>query len=397
MARVKLVEADTKNIKVGTGLSWTLYDAESGGSAVFKQGDEVTYAMLGRIVAMVRKGIYREFADVADAPTAHAAAPAPKGEVEIAPPVRRPRNLKIGFFETVTHLHTELASVFEDVEQGVSNKITYRVYELAQQVQDISWVNPDAALGVVHMDQRGKYTVRHPLHSAILCELASRTLTMDEDDRLSMICAVLTANAGMRRLQEQLCAQKEPLSDEQRAQVHAHPERSIELLRAVGVKDEKWLATILQHHEEHDGKGYPRGLDEKQLSRESMLVSMTDRYHAMISARDYRQAMSPIESLRSLYLSLKDSKKALLAQAFIKMLGLYPPGMCVRLFNGDVGIVVRRGAKGGAPRVMSFISPRGGPYEKPVLRDTQHAEFKIKELASIELIERSLSAEQLWG
>ncbi len=397
MARVKLVEADTKNIKVGTGLPWTLHDAESGGSAVFKQGDEVTYAMLGRIVAMVRKGIYRDFAEGADAPAAPAAAPAPKGEVEIAPPVRRQRNLKIGFFETITHLHAELAGVFEDIEQGLSNKISHRVYELAQQVQDICWVNPDAALGVVHMDKRGKYTVRHPLHSAILCELASRTLTMDEDDRLSMICAVITSNIGMRQLQEQLCAQKEPLSDEQRAAVRAHPERGVELLRAVGVKDAKWLETILQHHEEHDGKGYPRGLDESGLSRESMLVSMTDRYHAMISARYYRQAMSPIESLRSLYLSLKDSKKALLAQAFIKMLGLYPPGMCVRLFNGDVGIVLRRGAKGAAPRVMCFVSPRGGPYEKPVVRDSQHTEFKIKEVVSLELIEQPLSAELLWG
>ncbi|MEW5756404.1 MAG: HD domain-containing phosphohydrolase [Pseudomonadota bacterium] len=396
MARIKLVEADTKNIKVGSGLPWMLYDAENGGTALFKQGEEVTYAMLGRIVALVRKGVYRDFVDApatADAQTT----PAHKGEVEVAPPVRRPRNLKIGFFETVTHLHTELASVFEDIERGIRNKISHRVYELAQQVQDICWVNPDAALGVVHMDKRGNYTVRHPLHSAILCELASRTFTMDEDDRLSMVCAVLTSNIGMRQLQEQLHAQKEPLSDEQRAAVRSHPERSIELLRAVGVKDEKWLETILQHHEEHDGNGYPRGLDETQLSRESMLVSMTDRYHAMISARDYRQAMSPIESLRSLYLSLKDSKKALLAQAFIKMLGLHPPGMCVRLFNGDVGIVVRRGVKGGAPRVMSFISPRGGPYEKPVIRDTQHAEFKIKELGSIDLIERPVSAEQLWG
>jgi diguanylate cyclase (GGDEF)-like protein len=57
---------------------------------------------------------------------------------------------------------------------------------------------------------------------------------------------------------------------------------------------------ILTHHEWWDGKGYPRGLKECEVSIISRIVSIVDAYDAMTSDRPYRKALSKKTAIKEL-------------------------------------------------------------------------------------------------
>lgn len=50
----------------------------------------------------------------------------------------------------------------------------------------------------------------------------------------------------------------------------------------------------------------------------------------------------------------------------------------MRLANGEVAVVARRGAKANAPQVFSIVGRQGMPLGEPTLRDTQDPAFEIK-------------------
>jgi len=57
---------------------------------------------------------------------------------------------------------------------------------------------------------------------------------------------------------------------------------------------------ILYHHEQVDGKGYPKGLRQHQIPLESRIVSVADMFDALTSERPYKSAWSNEEAYAEL-------------------------------------------------------------------------------------------------
>ncbi len=64
-------------------------------------------------------------------------------------------------------------------------------------------------------------------------------------------------------------------------------------------------------------------------------------------------------------------------QALIRTLGLYPPGVWVKLQCGEVAMVVRRSAAAKAPVVVSLVSRTGMPVAVPALRNTTLPDYAV--------------------
>lgn len=57
---------------------------------------------------------------------------------------------------------------------------------------------------------------------------------------------------------------------------------------------------VEQHHERHDGKGYPFGLKGDEIALESAIVSVVDAFDAMTTDRVYKKALSIQEAVKEL-------------------------------------------------------------------------------------------------
>jgi hypothetical protein len=126
------------------------------------------------------------------------------------------------------------------------------------------------------------------------------------------------------------------------------------------------------HHDAGPGPLGSRG-DGERLAR---LLRRIDLFGARLAPRRSRNAMSGAAAARAVFLDeLGQPDEA--GAALIKTVGLYPPGSIVRLANGEVGIVFKRGFSANEPLVAALIGKSGSPLSNPVPRDTRLASQAI--------------------
>lgn len=257
-----------------------------------------------------------------------------------------------------------------------------RIPALAREVEALCRATPDVVLCSLLLDESSGYAEIHPLMVAMVCTLLAPRAGLDADTRQAVVAAALTCNLGMLALHEQAAARPGALSATEQRLAREHPLRSVALLRAAGVEDPLWLDVVAQHHERPDGSGYPFGLRGARLSRAARLVALADLYAAMVLPREYRDGIRAQEALREIFLQRGGAIDAALAGEFINVLGVFPPGVFVRLDNGEIGVVIARGhPRASDPVVSSFRSPHGHDYPRPLRRDTATlAPFQIAEV-----------------
>ena len=277
-------------------------------------------------------------------------------------------------FDLVRGVRSDLATLL--LEPTARPQFQHAVLAIASEVQKICESDGDTAVASIILDHTARYPIRHSVNTAILTELILRHLEQDAARRLSAMAAALTMNIAMIRLQEILYHQAQPLNPEQKAAIVAHPAAGVEQLRARGVTDDLWRQAVAQHHEQLDGKGYPHGLVYAQLALEGQVITVTERYCSMVSARGYRHAMLPSTALKKLFMQ-SETLNPSLVELLIKEIGIYPPGSYVRLSHGELAIVRQRTTKAHQPMVRLLVDAHGERFKKIYTRDTSEPNFQI--------------------
>lgn len=231
--------------------------------------------------------------------------------------------------------------------------------------------HPDAVLTLLIFDssqEQQNYSSRHALLSLVLSDLCARQLGWNAEWRGALTRAALSMNLSLTAQQDRMAAQADRPSPVQRQELVGHGDRSAELLRAQGVSDELWLGAVRLHHEAGPGPLAARSPAE-QLAR---VLRRVDIFGARLAPRRSRKALPGASAARAVFLDeMQQPDEA--GAALIKCVGLYPPGSLVRLANGEVGIVVRRGHSANEPLVAALLGKSGAPLSDPVPRDTRLA------------------------
>lgn len=305
---------------------------------------------------------------------------------------------KVNPFAEFDELCLKLEEVFKLVESETPNGtvIKKRVYDIAIHIQGLVGYDSDALLGAVHLADQFPYHVHHPMQIAVLTELILERLQVEQVVRLSVLAAALTGNIAMNPYQQRLHQQKTPLNDQQREVINRHPLQSAQKLEAAGVDDFLWLELVAQHHEKLDGTGYPKNLVGDAIRREARILALADVYTAMVTHRPYRNPITHKDSLRDIFTqrgSKFDSKLTLL---FLNELGLYPPGVYVKLNNGELAVVIGRTQNPRSPMVASIKKNDGEFFLSPRRRNTETEQYTIRSACNVD--ERiKINPATLWG
>ena len=252
-----------------------------------------------------------------------------------------------------------------------------RVDTIARDLRSVVALDADLALFEVHRcvsGQHGIYSVVHAVQCAIACEFIARRVRWPEESTASLMKAALTMNIAITELQGTLAIQTtqgRPTAEQAEA-ISTHPTRGAAILRGAGVDDTEWLRAVEEHHERADGRGYPRGVREP--SHLAGTLGYVDEFFARVSARASRPAMPLQRAARQLY---ANADGRWIIELLIKEFGLYPPGTYVRLANGDLGIVLRRGRRVNTPVAIAFANRHGERLPRRVYRDTSDTRYAI--------------------
>ncbi|HOX50329.1 MAG TPA: HD domain-containing phosphohydrolase, partial [Fibrobacteria bacterium] len=302
------------------------------------------------------------------------------------------------FFQTVERLSFSLWELVADVLGRRTTPVMERTLDLVRGIQIQMGKDPDAFLASLELCQVCRYGTLHAIHSAAICDLVAQAMGHGAEDRRILMAAALTRDIGFLELQEVLDRQSEPLTEEQQEEVRVHPLASRNLLEAAGVRDPLWLSVVEQHHERINGSGYPNALEGEQIHVLARILGIADIYSAMGKARVYRAAIQGPNAVQGLFQLRGSIVDAQITQVFARKLGIFHPGLVVRLRSKELAVVTRRTDDLKQPEVRAITDPDGKLLPIYAPRDVGDPAQAIVEIVprSHPVLEK-LNHRQLWG
>lgn len=227
--------------------------------------------------------------------------------------------------------------------------------------------NPDACMWLRLVKDRDSYTYYHLLDTSTLAVAFGRHLGFSRAELADLGLGALLIDIGKLRLPAELIAKPGQPTLAERTLLETHVGHGVELVREAGVAA-RVLDIVANHHERHDGEGYParrRGLGIPPFAR---MVAIADFFDAVTSDRAYAAGISPHAAMRLLYDEAGKAFQRELVEQFIQCIGIYPTGTLVRLSTGETGVVVSQNRlRRLRPRLMLVLGVDGAvldPFEE---------------------------------
>lgn len=263
---------------------------------------------------------------------------------------------------------TAMVSMLHEARMG--NAIdTAQVTDLVEEISNSVLRNPGALISLARLKTADDYSYMHSVAVCALMIALARQIHLDEESTRSAGMAGLLHDLGKAAIPLDVLNKPGKLTDEEFDIVRSHPVDGYNMLKQGGTVDDAVLDACLHHHEKIDGSGYPDRLPGEQISLIAKMAAICDVYDAITSNRPYKSGWDPAESLRRMaqWTGHFDTR---LFHAFVKSIGIYPPGSLVRLSCGHIGVVMEQNAASlTSPKVKVFFSTRNHKRFTPEILD----------------------------
>lgn len=155
--------------------------------------------------------------------------------------------------------------------------------KIADFVHDVIRIrDPDLAAHLVRLDEHAGLFARH-------IGLAS------EEAGLIALAAGMH-DVGKLGVDNRILHKPAKLTEAEFSIIREHPVIGHRLIAPLGLHHHM-NDSVLHHHENYDGSGYPHGLSGASIPLAARIVRICDSYDAMIADRPYHRGKSPAEAL----------------------------------------------------------------------------------------------------
>lgn len=197
---------------------------------------------------------------------------------------------------------------------------------------------PDVAIRLLS-EKAGQETALHAINVSVLSVLLARSMGFDEAFVQSVGLGALLHDIGKIELPDVMRGKGDSTNPTERRMFQSHVEYGRVLAGRMGLP-EAAFAAVVQHHEATDGSGFPQGLRNDALHPAARIVALVNHYDNLCNPPNPIHALTPHEAIASVYRKANAAFDADTLNAFVRMMGIYPPGSVLQLSDGRFALSV---------------------------------------------------------
>jgi len=179
----------------------------------------------------------------------------------------------------------------------------------------------------------------HSVNVAVISLLMGKTFGLSEAEMMDVGVGALLHDIGKIELPDRVRHREEHFTHAENQFYQEHVTHGVTLAKKMGLQPGATLV-IAQHHEHADGSGFPQKLNSDRMSTAARIVSLVNRYDNLCNPHVPSRALTPHEALSTLFAQSKAKFDTAILGAFIRMMGVYPPGSTVQLTDDRYAMVV---------------------------------------------------------
>ena len=211
-----------------------------------------------------------------------------------------------------------------ECEKSLKPRALERTLPTVEDVLEATYLNVIKTLCKI-LVKKDPYTRQHSQHVTHYALLIGKALGFSKDELLVLEQAALLHDVGKIGIPDHILRKPGPLSESEWEIMRQHPDIGQEILEHIQVLHLE-QNMVRHHHERYDGKGYPDGLKGDGIPIYSRILGIADSFHAMVSDRPYRKALSIEAAVEELIKNRGTQFDPEMVDTFVKALedeGLY--------------------------------------------------------------------------
>jgi putative two-component system response regulator len=186
------------------------------------------------------------------------------------------------------------------VERLIREEVALRTAELEREKAALRGLTVSIVETLINaMEAKDIYLRGHSQRVAALSASIADQLGLDPDTVENVRLAGRIHDVGKIGIREDILNKPGKLTPEEFAHIKDHVRIGMEILAPLKHIGEA-LRFVHDHHEHHDGTGYPRNLKDEQISIGGKILAAADAFDALTSKRAYREPLTQEDTLRLL-------------------------------------------------------------------------------------------------
>ena len=188
-------------------------------------------------------------------------------------------------------------------------------------------------------EAHGDKTSLHAVNVSVISLLLGKAIGLSRQELSDLGMAAFLHDIGKTNLPDRVRWLDEGFSTVEYKLYQDHVALGVQTGRAMGLSN-AILAAIEQHHELADGSGFPARLKGDSTTAAARILALVNRYDNLCNPFRPNAALTPHEALSLIFAQQKARFDNATLSAFIRMMGVYPPGSVVQLIDERYAMVV---------------------------------------------------------
>ncbi|MBW2699226.1 MAG: GAF domain-containing protein [Deltaproteobacteria bacterium] len=200
------------------------------------------------------------------------------------------RGLVIGVLQAINKMRGHFDSDDLHLLQSLADRVAVALENarLFEQTQRTLMETSEALAESIEV--RDAYTGGHTRRVVEYSLAIADNMKLAQSDQKQLELAATLHDIGKIGVDDQVLRKPGALDDEEYGMMKRHPVMGCEILAHISYFSAA-LPGIRNHHERHDGRGYPDGLRAEEIPPIARIIAVADTYDAMTSDRPYRKGL----------------------------------------------------------------------------------------------------------